>query len=419
MPAVSHLRAAEFLLRYLSDRGPRTMDQGSVTDWSDVADLAVKQELAPLLFKRLKERNARVLVPADAWERLRMGYFSSAKRNTRLFRELRTVLGCLRDAGIPVVVLKGAFLAEVVYGDVALRTMCDVDLMVPRTELPRAQAVLLDLGGIRVRPTGNELFWQEHHHPPPIVLRRFSIELHWTITEPTGPVTVDTAGLWNRVCPATVAGVQVLALAPEDQLLHLCLHFCRGNRLIGLRSFCDIAQTIRIYRSEMNWQQATDIAHEWHAAKYVGLALHLARSMSGAEVPEDVLERLIPGGLDDQVLGAARQAALGGGGFETWTPVSGLVGARSFGDMVKLFWERVFLPRDEMARVYPASRGSRHLFPFYLLRFWDAIRLHGASVLRLVRSPRYRQNKSKDAIVANWLRSEELVRQDEDKVKER
>jgi len=84
----------------------------------------------------------------------------------------------------PVIVLKGAYLAEAVYGDVALRPMCDTDLMVPRAELPRAQAVLLDMGGVQQQPAGNELLWREHHHPRPVVLRDLSIELHWTITDP-------------------------------------------------------------------------------------------------------------------------------------------------------------------------------------------------------------------------------------------
>jgi len=122
-------------------------------------------------------------------------------------------------------------------------------------------------------------------------------------------------------------------------------------------------------------------------------------------------------GIDEHVLETARQSVLADTGYGPWTPVSGLVGARSLGDKAKLLWERVFLSRDEMAASYPASRDSRHLCPYYALRFKDVMRNRGATVLRLARSPSHRQSASKSAVVANWLRSEESVRQGKVKAK--
>ena len=151
----------------------------------------------------------------------------------------------------------------------------------------------------------------------------------------------------------------------------------------------------------------------------MGLTLHLSRSILGTGVSDDVLERLVPGGIDEHVLETARQSVLADTGYDPWTPVSGLVGARSLGDKAKLLWERVFLSRDQMARVYPASRNSRCLCSYYALRLRDVVRNRGATVLRLARSPGYRQSASKSAVVANWLRSEEPVRQGKVKAKER
>ena len=380
-------------------------------DWNEVVETAVRQDLAPLLFKRLKESDARVRVPADAWERLRLAYFASASRNMQLYRELRVVLECLRSAAIPVIVLKGAYLAEAVYGDVALRPMCDVDLMVPSAELPRAQAALLDIGGVLEGTEDVELFSKKRHHLPPVVIRGFSIELHWTIIRPTEPVRVNVASLWNRAHAATTAGVEGIALSPEDLLMHACLHLCCDHHLTGLRSFCDITETIHHYRGEMDWEQVVRSAREWGAARYVGLTLQLSRRMLGTGVPDGVLERLVPGGIDENVLEIAKQSVLADTGYDPWTPVSGLVGAGSFGDKARLLWERIFLSRDQMAVVYPASRNSRFLCLYYVLRFREVMRNRGATLLRLARSPSYRQTASKDAVVANWLRSEEPVQQ--------
>jgi hypothetical protein len=410
--------AADMLLRFLANsRQPSAVSREPTTDWNEVVETAVRHGLAPLLFKRLQESDARAYVPADARERLRRAYFVSAGRNMRLYRELRPVLRCLRSAGVPVIVLKGAFLAEAVYGDIALRPMCDADLMVPGAELPRARAALLDMGGVLRHSEDIESCRRERHHLPPVDIRGFAIELHWTIASPTGPVRIDAAGLWDRAHPATIAGVEVLALSPEDLLLHQCLHFCYQHRLAGLKSLCDVAETIHHFRDEMDWAQVVRSAREWGAARYVGLTLHLARSLLDAGVPDDVLEQLVPGGLDQRILETARQSVLAQTGYGPWTPFFDLRGARFLGDKAKLFRKRVFLSRSEMAAIYPASRDARHLHFYYVLRLKDVVRVFLSHNLRrglpVIRS----RGQDRNVSLVNWLKSGKPVRQAKVEVK--
>ena len=394
------------LLRCLSNRGPGTKDrEPATTDWNEVVALAVYHGLAPLLFKRLKESDARACVATDAWERLRQAYFAGASMNSRLYRELGPVLRCLCSSAIPVVALKGAYLAEAVYGDVALRPMCDVDLMVPRAELPRAQAILLDLGGVYHQSENHESFdWTGHHHMRPVVVRDLTLEIHWTIVPPTWPVRIDAAGLWDRARPVTIAGVEVLALSPEDLLLHLCLSFIDSG-LTGLKLLCDIAETIHRFGGEIDWAQVAHLAREWRAARHVGLTLHLARSTVGAAVPADALEQLVPGGLDQRTLETARECVIAqtdclrsGTLIDNWD-------AMSLGGKAKLSCERVFLSHEEMAVMYPASRKAKHLWPYYVLRLRDATRTLVAHVLRRGLPTARSGMQDRNAALANWLRS--------------
>ncbi len=139
MPSVS--RPPSSVLRHLSSTG------GEPVDWYSVTTIAAEYGLTPLLCQRLKESDVQTSVPAGTWERLRKDCVAGAIRSLRVHRELRPVLRRLSDSSIPVIMLKGAFLAEVVYSDPALRpSMADVDFMVPKGEMPRAQAVLLDMG---------------------------------------------------------------------------------------------------------------------------------------------------------------------------------------------------------------------------------------------------------------------------------
>jgi len=398
----------EHLCQLLTGDGPETpieVNPGSTNDWSNIGDQAFSHGLAPLLYRRLKSASRQTSVPADTWERLRLTYFANASRNMRLYRGLGPVLQCLRSSGIRVIVLKGAYLAEAVYDNVALRPMCDVDLMVPRAESPRAHAVLLDMGGSCPLFEDVELCCRRRRHLPPVVVRGLAIEIHWTIASPTGPVRINAAGLWDRARRTTIAGVEVLALSPEDTLLHLCLHFCYQHRLVGLRSLCDVAETLRRFRGEMDWTQVVERAREWRASRYVGLTLHLARSVLGAGVPDDVLERLVPDGLDQRLLATAREAVLAANGYGQWMSFFDMVGIQSLGDKAKLSWKRVFLSRDEMAAIYPASRSVRYLHFYYALRLGQVIRTYCSHARRRARLMVQSRGRDRKASLVRWLKS--------------
>ena len=367
--------------------------------------MATDHGVAPLLHKRLRQSGARASVPADVRERLRLAYLASAARNTRRYQELGPVLRCLRSSGIPVIVLKGAYLAEAVYGDVALRPMGDADLMIPRTELSKAQAVLLDMSGAHQQFVDIESHCRTGHQLPAVVIRGFTIEIHWAIVSPTEPFRVDAAGLWDRARPATIAGVEVLALSPEDLLLHLCLNCCYQDHLVGLKSLCGVAETIRRFRGEINWTEVAERAREWGAGRPVGLTLHLARSMLGTGVPNDVLERLVPGGLDQRMIETARQSVLAGTGYGPWVPFFQLRGVRSFGGKAKLSWKRVFLSRGQIAAMYPRSRESKHVWFYYARRLGYAIWSFGSHTLRRTWLTMRSRGRDRNLALFNWLKS--------------
>ena len=181
----------------------------------------------------------------------------------RLYNELQTVLKAFnfKAAGIDVIVLKGAFLAELVYENIGLRAIGDVDLLVKKEDLGKVKRVLIHLG-YQALPTRwgerlNELWeteWAEERHFTKA--NNVDIDVHWYIQDRVDPFQIDIADLWEHAQPVVLAGVETLMLAPEDQLLHLCLHLERHMRNKGAVSFkwyCDIAAVIGHYRTAIDW----------------------------------------------------------------------------------------------------------------------------------------------------------------------
>ena len=160
----------------------RQLDQN---DRSQLIAFARKHGIGPALYLALKEP-LREICRDDLIELKRI-YREDAQNNILLFHELGKVLKALGDAGIPVIVLKGACLAEAVYGNIALRSMIDADLLVKKCDLNKAAEVLKQCGYSANYDfqVDKEIALQLQHLPTLKAAKKPLIEIHWTIFDYT------------------------------------------------------------------------------------------------------------------------------------------------------------------------------------------------------------------------------------------
>jgi phosphoglycolate phosphatase-like HAD superfamily hydrolase len=93
----------------------------SAEEWRKVADLAQQHGVAQLLYHHLKPLY--LAQPGEVVEELKQQYRQNALRNMPLHQELYKLLRLLQEKDIPVMALKGAYLTEGVYKNIALRGM--------------------------------------------------------------------------------------------------------------------------------------------------------------------------------------------------------------------------------------------------------------------------------------------------------
>ena len=208
--------------------------------------------------------------------------------------QLAELATALTAESIPVVVLKGAYLAHIVYPSLALRDMQDIDLLVPREHLDRVTAVALARGYTPLRPFLVEQEAAAMHHltrlEKPDAL---SIEIHWNITTPNQIYSINPTILWTHAVPVQIAGSGVLGLSAEHLLLHLCAHVSYQHGFeFWIRSLVDIATTIHRFDGELDWQFVEHQCRAWSWQRGVHLTLYLARELLGAAVPNDLLDTL-------------------------------------------------------------------------------------------------------------------------------
>jgi hypothetical protein len=387
--------------------------QLSTSDWEQVIRLAARHDVAPLLYQRLKALTPEVPIPADIMQMLRVKYLTSAAGNMRLSYQLSKTLTTLRDDDMPVIALKGAHLAEIVYGNIALRPMCDVDLMVKRADLPRTVERLVQMGYHLSKPFWIEAEFAVSSHLPPFTKPGTApLEIHWTISRPNYPFKVDVDGLWQRARHGVIAGVEVLVLSPEDLLLYQCLHASFQHRFkFGLKSCCDVSRILHHYRDDMDWEQVQRCAREWGAEKCVYLMLRLSKELLSAAVPDEMLNALEPHDLDPQFVAWAQELIFAGpnGPLPMNPKIARVWKAKQFQDEVSILLKFAFPSPEVMSTLYSVSPSSKRVYLYYLIRLKDLFLRYGNASWRLLHHDEdaiaWAEQETRGNTLIDWLAS--------------
>jgi len=255
-------------------------------DWERLVKKSVCHNVAPLVYRNLKRLGRAAPVPGSALERLREIYEAETVRKLRVYQELARLLETLRKDGVRAIVLKGAHLACAVYGNIGLRPMCDVDILVRKTDLPAARQSLLGIGYGQPQYTPDK----GKHLYPFTKAGAIPVEVHWTLETEPEPLVADRDHLRERARPFTFGKSEALGLCPDDLFLHLCFHAAHHGFVLGLQPLCDIVEVVGFYDDRLDWDAIRSRARLWRVSKSVFLTLRLIGDLLGPIVPDSVTD---------------------------------------------------------------------------------------------------------------------------------
>ncbi|MDP8959714.1 MAG: nucleotidyltransferase family protein, partial [Actinomycetota bacterium] len=371
--------------------------------WPRLVGLAAWHRLSPLVFEQLRRPELVSEVPPDAMEELSAAYYTTAARNAHALQELADVLLALAAEGIAFMPLKGAALLGSVYANPALRPMSDLDILVEEGAIGRAERLLEGMG---YRPIHGERMQEamrrSFRHYPPLRNRQgtLSVELHRDIVDP--PLHYRLEGFWERARPATVAGVSTRAPAPEDLLVHLCLHFFMDRHSFrpgALKELVDISETIRHYRGSFDWELLLQEVGSSGVSGPTSCALLSAAELLGTPLPSSILQASLVKWGTSELHSFIGHRVLGTGPWplrnlvpaeERYTPLA--VGRNV---LRRLFPTRAFLARKYADRY-------RWTAAWYGLHLRDTARRWGKRWAQLSLRP---QELRRDWRVDRWLHS--------------
>jgi hypothetical protein len=215
--------------------------------------LLERLNIVTLVGQRLVARG--LLSPGALLERIERLTQISREHETLLEMMTLSILANLEAAGIRALPLKGSLLARELYGDPALRSSLDIDILVDAEDLGGAAEIVRSMGWRDLDRLGPELPLLHHRLDHPTLPR---VELHWRVHWYEGRFAADALA----ASESPGAGAP-LRMRPAEELASLLLFYARDG-FSGLRVPADIAAwwDVRGGESGVPWQ-VVDIAERY------------------------------------------------------------------------------------------------------------------------------------------------------------
>lgn len=235
-------------------------------------------------------------VPPRLAERVREAHLVTAVRLAMAYQVMGRILRRLARSGPPLLVAKGPAVALTLYPNPWLRAFGDVDVIVRQRDWRALDAVATAMGLVPERDArvpmplsgADVLYERTYLHPS-----GFALDAHYDDLLNCGLAARDVDGYWRRARPLEVEGVEVRALAPADQFVHLCAHahYHGYTRLVWLS---DLAFLVRDHGHAVDWEQVARTVRLEEARVPVYYTLRLLDGLLGVRAPDGLLDRVRP-----------------------------------------------------------------------------------------------------------------------------
>gem|GEM_PF-1423123 len=276
-------------------------------DWDVILNMVHLHEIAGIIHAALSQCCNIGHVPANLLKKLETTNRGNALRNLLYSKEFNKILENFNRADIRTIPLKGIeFLHSIYAHNIALRNLADIDLLVEKENMSRAEKILTDMGYMSKKTDYryslmhfHSVFWRRQGTLPII------LELHWDVDFPDSPFNIDIAECWERCQDFSNGKVNYYAFSIEDSIIFNSFHILRSTTIkpdpvLSLKYFCDIARIIAQSGGPINWDGIIKRSQKYNVLRPVALVLLLVQELLGVTaIPPVVAETLRTAGYRD------------------------------------------------------------------------------------------------------------------------
>jgi hypothetical protein len=328
-----------------------------ITDWNYLITTIIERGIAPLLFKQLPLLSNRSLIPNNIQSSLQYAYYRTLSRSMVLYETFKKVAIAFNSAGIQVIALKGIYLSEWLYQDIALRQFSDIDLLVKEEDGLKCLSILTEMGYKPYDSNVTEFIGSKSEiiHYPPMVLDGISIEIHLKLHRDSEKYQIQIDEFWKNAIPVIINQTPVYAFNNLDLLIHLCIHldkhFHEGH--VQFTCFNDITNLLEKVADTFNWEEFINTCRLHQCEDVVFMYIVMVHKYIHATVPEHIQAKY------SYLLTEADELLFikylnGHVGEFSAVPVhvGNLKQLTSFSDKFRYIWDIIFPPKSFMIQKY-------------------------------------------------------------------
>lgn len=364
-------------------------------DWQAITAEAGRHGLSSILYQTIKDLKAEHHIPEHLWGELRRTFYISAARNMRLFNEMKKVFALFKRIGVPVIALKGAHLADQVYSNIALRGMCDLDLLVKEDDLEKIEKIFLEQGVLKDGYNSVEPKYR-YHVSYRLPASRLMVEVHWKLFSAPDCCQFDHEAIWQRAEPLVEGQPEVLVLAPEDLLIYVCAHAARHTIHMNSRNLYDIKEILEQNRNALSWPEIEERARLWGVQRSLYVFLRLAHELLGAAITGEQLAMIRPDLFEEKKYSLALSQAYQANAedlAETSTMAFTFWRYKGLKENLSYFIRLVLPYKEKVARIYSVPANSWLVYFYYPVRLKDLLVRHTRDFFDLLKG-RHEINRS-------------------------
>lgn len=267
----------QLLQSYIGNKDKRAIFPQQV-DWKEVCDVAVKHNIAGMLYAVIK-KNFGIQKPEESvLKKLQTHFYGAISHSTEQDREMLQVEERLRQNKIIHVLMKGYILKQC-YPIPELRTMGDVDFLIREEDRYRTHQELLKLGFTCTCEKGFVWCYQKGNT---------NLEVHSRIIAQKVGRGVDTEKYYLDAISHTEAyqGEYTRCFKKEYHLVYLFVHAAKHFQYAGygLRGMLDFVVFIEKYQNELDWSYIWSELEKMGLSVFAKAILMLCKEWFGLEI---------------------------------------------------------------------------------------------------------------------------------------
>ena len=206
-----------------------------------------------------------------------------------LTSELFKLLEKFQELNIRTIPYKGTVLASSIYGEIYLRQVGDIDIIINKEDLSKTKELLSSQSYQITEEYDQELTYFNKES-------QVEVDIHWEFTPTYFPLKVDFDTLWDNRQTVKLCKKSIVSLSAEDLLFILCIQIAkdcweRQQQIEYLAKVCDIAEVIHKC-SHLNWSQMMERGKGQDVKRIIHFSLYLAKELFAITLPAQILQEI-------------------------------------------------------------------------------------------------------------------------------